>query len=333
MGRAASAVAAARRSDAGKAPGAPAGGKRGKATTSKGKAPLRHVSSEAQASELRAKALKIERQLRELFPAPPIPLEHRDAFQLLCAVMLSAQSTDKKVNEVTPELFRRFGTAAKMSAAAVEEVQHIIRQVGLAPTKAKNLVKMATMLQEQYEGQVPDSMEELEKLPGVGHKTAGVVMIQAFDGVAFPVDTHIHRLAARWGLSDGSSVEQVEADLKELFPQHTWKALHLQIIYYGREYGKAQQVYPFDGPICSWAGLKDPPQTTPAGKKKFAGGAPTRVEGGKEGKSAKRKLTMAPADSDQPAGSSHTAARVKKEAPPRDPAPPPRRSTRRRAQR
>lgn len=182
------------------------------------------------------RAAFIDRRLAELYPDPPIPLAHKDAFTLLVAVMLSAHTTDRSVNSVTPELFAVADTPEKMMRLPVAEIQRIIRPVGLSPTKAKNLSAMARMLVEKHGGKVPRSFEELEALPGVGHKTASVVMIQAFGVPAFPVDTHIHRLAQRWGLTSGQSVEQTERDLKQLFPQEHWIKLHLQFIYYGREH-------------------------------------------------------------------------------------------------
>jgi endonuclease-3 len=193
------------------------------------------------------RAAIVDRRLAELYPDPPIPLAHRDAYTLLVAVMLSAHTTDRSVNSVTPELFARADTPAKMAALPVAEIQRIIRPVGLSPTKAKNLSAMARLLVEKHGGQVPRSFEELEALPGVGHKTASVVMVQAFDTPAFPVDTHIHRLAQRWGLSDGRSVEQTEADLKKLFPREHWSKLHLRFIYYGREHCTARGC---DGTTC-----------------------------------------------------------------------------------
>lgn len=178
--------------------------------------------------------------LQALYPEPPIPLDHRDPFTLLVAVLLSAQSTDKKVNELTPALFARGGTPEAMSQLSVDEILEIIRPLGLAPQKAKALAGLARRLVHDFDGEVPASFAELESLPGVGHKTASVVMAQAFGHPAFPVDTHIHRLAQRWGLSDGSSVTKTERDLKRLFPEAAWNRLHLQIIYYGREHCTAR---------------------------------------------------------------------------------------------
>jgi len=202
------------------------------------------------------KASRIAAQLQELYPEPPIPLSHVDPYTLLVAVMLSAQTTDVKVNQVTPALFRRAPDAKAMAALEVDEILILIREIGLAPTKAKNLKRMGELLLERHGGEVPRSFEELEALPGVGHKTASVVMSQAFGEPAFAVDTHIHRLAARWGLSNGKSVEQTERDLKALFPRESWNALHLQIIYFGREHCPARGHDLSKCPICGWAASK-----------------------------------------------------------------------------
>ncbi len=180
------------------------------------------------------------KELENLYSNPPIPLHHSDAFTLLIAVLLSAQSTDKKVNEITPDLFARASNAKAMSRLEVDEIKEIIRQIGLSNTKAKNIKRLSEILVEKYDGIVPSTFEELEALPGVGHKTASVVMAQAFGHPAFPVDTHIHRLMHRWKLSNGKSVEQTEKDAKRLFPKESWNKLHLQIIYYGREYSPAR---------------------------------------------------------------------------------------------
>jgi endonuclease-3 len=204
------------------------------------------------------KADRIRAILDEIYPAAaiPIPLAHVDPFTLLVAVVLSAQTTDKKVNEVTPALFARAGAPAAMAALEVEEIRHLIRQIGLAGQKAKSLKGLSRILVEKHGGEVPRTLEELEELPGVGHKTASVVLNQAFGLAAFPVDTHIHRLAARWGLSDGKSVEKTERDLKRVFPEETWGKVHLQIIYFGREYCPALW-HDLDAcPICSWAASK-----------------------------------------------------------------------------
>ncbi|MFV0304077.1 MAG: endonuclease III [Moheibacter sp.] len=179
-------------------------------------------------------------ELEKLYPNPPIPLDHTDSFTLLISVLLSAQTTDKKVNEVTPELYAKANNAKAMSRLEVEEIKEFIRQIGLSNTKAKNIKKLSEILVEKYNGEVPSTFEELEALPGVGHKTASVVMSQAFGFPAFPVDTHIHRLMHRWKLSNGKSVEQTEKDAKRLFPKELWNKLHIQIIYYGREYSPAR---------------------------------------------------------------------------------------------
>jgi endonuclease-3 len=202
------------------------------------------------------KADKIRVQLAELYPAPPVPLDHQDPFTLLVAVMLSAQTTDARVNMVTPALFAKAPDARRMAALPVEQILAFIRTCGLAPTKARNLGALARMLVERHDGEVPADFSALEALPGVGHKTASVVMAQAFHVPAFPVDTHIHRLAARWGLSDGSNVVKTEADLKAVFPREHWNALHLQIIYFGREHCPALRHEPARCPICSWAGVR-----------------------------------------------------------------------------
>ena len=199
------------------------------------------------------KARRIAEILDELFPSVDIPLEHRDPFTLLVAVVLSAQTTDKLVNEVTPALFARAATPEQMAALPVEEIRNFIRRIGLTDAKAKNIKRLSELLLERHGGQVPRTMAELEDLPGVGHKTASVVMSQAFGLPAFAVDTHIHRLAARWGLSSGKNVEQTERDLKRLFPEEAWGTVHLQIIYFGRKYCPALY-HDLDGcPICAWA--------------------------------------------------------------------------------
>ena len=202
------------------------------------------------------KAERILNQLQALYPEIPVPLDHTDPYTLLVAVMLSAQTTDKKVNEVTPALFRRADTAAEMSMVPVEDIRELIRTVGLAPTKAKNLQALSRMICEEFGGDIPADLEALERLPGVGHKTASVVVAQAFGIPAFPVDTHIHRLAARWGLSNGSTVERTEKDLKRVFPKEHWNDLHLQIIFFGREYCPARHHDLTQCPICSWASTK-----------------------------------------------------------------------------
>jgi endonuclease-3 len=202
------------------------------------------------------KAEKIVDLLEGLYPEVPIPLDHSDPFTLLVAVVLSAQTTDKKVNEVTPSLFARAPGAAEMAQLEVDEVRELIRAIGLAPQKAKALVGLSNDILSKFGGEVPRTFEELESMPGVGHKTASVVMSQAFGVPAFPVDTHIHRLAARWGLSDGKNVEKTERDLKALFPRELWNKLHLQIIFFGREYCPARGHDLSACPICGWAATK-----------------------------------------------------------------------------
>ena len=194
--------------------------------------------------------------LDEMYPETPVPLDHRNPFELLIAVLMSAQTTDLKVNEVTPALFEAGPTPAAMAALDVDVIQSLIRYVGLAPTKAKNIKRLSEMLLEHHDGQVPATFEALEALPGVGHKTAGVVMAQAFGVPAFPIDTHIHRLAARWGLSNGTNVERTERDLKAVFPKKSWNDLHLQIIFFGREHCPARWHDLSTCPICSWAATK-----------------------------------------------------------------------------
>jgi len=200
------------------------------------------------------KAYKIGKMLDKFYPETPVPLDHRDPYTLLVAVMLSAQTTDKKVNEVTPTLFSHADTPEKMSSLSVEFIQKTIKEIGLAPTKAKNLKKMAGQLIEG--GGVRPDWKYLESLAGVGHKTASVVMAQSYGIPAFPVDTHIHRLAARWGLSKANNVEVTERDLKRLWPEETWNSRHLQIIFFGREYCPARNHNLNTCPICSWAATK-----------------------------------------------------------------------------
>ena len=178
--------------------------------------------------------------LERLYPETPVPLDHTDPYTLLIAVLLSAQCTDERVNKITPTLFERARTPQEMVTLSVEEIREIIKPCGLSPFKSKAIHGLSEILIEKYEGEVPQSFEELEALPGVGHKTASVVMSQAFGVPAFPVDTHIHRLATRWKLTNGKNVEQTEKDLKRLFPKETWNKLHLQIIFFGREYCPAR---------------------------------------------------------------------------------------------
>lgn len=203
------------------------------------------------------KAAFAAKTLAKLYPHPAIPLDHTDAYTLLVAVVLSAQCTDKKVNEVTPLLFAKARTPQQMVKLDVDEIRAIIRPCGLSPAKSRAIHGLSRLLIERHHGQVPRTFAELEALPGVGHKTASVVMVQAFHTPAFPVDTHIHRLAWRWGLSDGSSVERTEADLKRLFPEKDWADLHLRIIYFGREYCPAKGHDPRKCPICSVIGRKE----------------------------------------------------------------------------
>ncbi|KAK9818316.1 hypothetical protein WJX72_010483 [[Myrmecia] bisecta] len=190
-----------------------------------------------------------------LYEDPPCPLDYQTPFQLLVAVILSAQSTDKKVNEITPALFALAPDAQAMAALEVSYIEAVIKQIGLAPTKAKNISNMSKRLVEVHGGEVPGTFEELEQLAGVGHKTASVVLAVAFKVATFPVDTHIHRLAQRWGLTSGKNVEQSEADLKVLFREETWNPLHLRIIYFGREHCKAAPHDPTVCPICMWAAV------------------------------------------------------------------------------
>ena len=191
--------------------------------------------------KLKQKVEYIASKLEELYPNPEIPLDHENNFTFLIAVMLSAQSTDKKVNEITPKLFSKANTPEKMDRLKVNEIRDYIREIGLAPTKAKNIKKTSQLLIEKHHGKVPKTFEELEELPGVGHKTASVIMSQAFGQPAFPVDTHIHRLAYRWKLSNGKNVQSTERDLKRKFDQRLWNKLHLQMIFYGREFCQARK--------------------------------------------------------------------------------------------
>ncbi len=205
------------------------------------------------------KAEKVEfviQTLESLYPEPPIPLNHADPYTLLVAVLLSAQCTDERVNKVTPALFDLAATPQTMAQQDVDDIRAIIRPCGLSPRKSQAISQLSKILTEEYEGRVPASFEALEALPGVGHKTASVVMAQAFGVPAFPVDTHIHRLAFRWALSTGKNVERTEQDLKRLFPREKWNALHLQIIYFGREYCPARGHNPHECPICSRIGRK-----------------------------------------------------------------------------
>lgn len=211
------------------------------------------VAQPASDEALAQKCKRIQQILDDLYPAPPVPLDHSDAFTLLIAVLLSAQCTDVRVNTVTPALFELARTPQQMALQAEEAIYAIIRPCGLAPQKAKAIKGLSELLLLRHGGEVPDDLQALEALPGVGHKTAQVVVSQAFGQPAFPVDTHIHRLATRWGLTNGKSVEQTERDCKRLFPQGQWNKLHLQIIFFGRGHCPARGHDPANCPICSWA--------------------------------------------------------------------------------
>lgn len=202
------------------------------------------------------KASFISDKLESLYPETPIPLDHKDAYTLLVAVLLSAQCTDERVNKVTPALFELADNPYDMSLKDVEIIKNIIRPCGLSPRKSQAISDLSKIIIEKHNGEVPQNFEDLEALPGVGHKTASVVMSQAFGVPAFPVDTHIHRLAQRWGLTSGKNVVQTEADLKKLFPKSSWNKLHLQIIFFGREYCQARAHQLEMCPICSVVGIK-----------------------------------------------------------------------------
>jgi endonuclease-3 len=199
---------------------------------------------------LRERVQYIDRTLNELYPQPPIPLDHQDEYTLLVAVLLSAQCTDERVNKITPSLFELADNPTDMAKQSVDQINAIVRPCGLAPRKAQAIRNLSSILINEYGGKVPSSFEELESLPGVGHKTASVVMSQAFNYPAFPVDTHIHRLAQRWKLTSGKSVVQTERDLKRHFAKERWNALHLQIIYYGREHCSARSCFGLECQIC-----------------------------------------------------------------------------------
>ncbi|MES2629614.1 MAG: endonuclease III [Bacteroidota bacterium] len=194
--------------------------------------------------------------LERLYPTVPIPLDHKDPYTLLIAVLLSAQCTDERVNQITPHLFKRADNPFDMIKLSIEDIREIIRPCGLSPAKSKAIFNLSHILIDKYQGEVPQTFEALEELPGVGHKTASVVMSQAFGFPAFPVDTHIHRLAHRWGLTSGKNVTQTEADCKKLFPKATWNKLHLQIIFFGRQYCPARGHKTEECPICSVVGNK-----------------------------------------------------------------------------
>lgn len=212
----------------------------------------------------RERADWIAAELEKRFPAPPIPLDHQDSYTLLVAVLLSAQCTDVRVNQVTPKLFARADNPADMAEVPVEEIEAIVRPCGLAPMKAKGISGLSRIIMEKHNGEVPRTMEELEALPGVGHKTASVLMVQAFGQPAFPVDTHIHRLAQRWELTSGKNVVQTEKDLKRVFPESLWHDLHLQIIYYGREVCPARGC---DGLRCEFCQTLFPDRKRPRKRK------------------------------------------------------------------
>jgi endonuclease-3 len=242
---------------------------------------------------LEEKALRIVEILDKLYPKPDIPLVHEDAFTLLISVLLSAQTTDKKVNQVTPALFAKAKTPEDMAKLSVEEILSFIKSVNLAPTKARNIKALSEMLIKKHNGKVPQSFEELEEFPGVGHKTASVVMSQAFGHNAFPIDTHIHRLAHRWGLSNGSNVVNTEADLKRIFDSSLWNRLHLQIIYFGREHCPALRHDQSKCLICSWAAVKTEPVAAP--KKKATPKRKTATKAKTKPKTTQKKQTKKPA--------------------------------------
>ena len=211
------------------------------------------------------KAQEISRILNRIYRKVPIPLNHKNKFELVVAVLLSAQCTDERVNQVTPILFKKANTATKMTKVSKKTIYNIIRPCGLAPQKSKAIFELSRILVKKFKGNVPESFEELENLPGVGHKTASVVMSQGFGHPAFPVDTHIHRLAQRWGLTNGKNVVQTEKDLKYLFPKKSWNKLHLQIIFYGREFCQARSCYGLECEICK---VCNPKRKTPIKTKK-----------------------------------------------------------------
>jgi len=211
------------------------------------------------------KAGQVLKILNRIYKKVPIPLNHKNKFELVIAVLLSAQCTDERVNQVTPILFKKANTAIKMTKIPKKTIYKIIRPCGLAPQKSKAIFELSRILVKKFKGKVPESFEELEKLPGVGHKTASVVMSQGFGHPAFPVDTHIHRLAQRWGLTNGKNVVQTEKDLKNLFPKKSWNKLHLQIIFYGRQYCQARSCYGLECEICR---VCNPKRKTPIKTKK-----------------------------------------------------------------
>ncbi|MDC3083492.1 endonuclease III [Pelagibacteraceae bacterium] len=211
------------------------------------------------------KAQEVSKILNRIYKKVPIPLSHKNKFELVVAVLLSAQCTDERVNQVTPTLFKKANSAIKMTKLPKKTIYNIIRPCGLAPQKSKAIFELSRILVKKFKGKVPESFEELEKLPGVGHKTASVVMSQGFGHQAFPVDTHIHRLAQRWGLTNGKNVVQTEKDLKHLFPKKSWNKLHLQIIFYGREFCQARSCYGLECEICR---VCNPKRKTPIKTKK-----------------------------------------------------------------
>ncbi len=212
------------------------------------------------------RAAIILKNLNKIYPNTPIPLKHRNTYELLIAVLLSAQCTDERVNKITPNLFLKANNPLDMSKLNTEEIYKIIKPCGLAPKKSRAISNLSKIIYKDFNGKVPESFEELEKLPGVGHKTASVVMSQGFGHPAFPVDTHIHRLAQRWGLTSGKNVVQTEKDLKNIFPKKSWNKLHLQIIFYGREYCKARSCFGLSCKICTlcYPGRKKPVKTKKA---------------------------------------------------------------------
>ena len=211
------------------------------------------------------KAQQVSKILNRIYKRVQVPLNHKNKFELVVAVLLSAQCTDERVNQVTPTLFKKANTAIKMTKVPKKTIYNIIRPCGLAPQKSKAIFELSRILVKKFKGKVPESFEELEKLPGVGHKTASVVMSQGFGHPAFPVDTHIHRLAQRWGLTNGKNVVQTEKDLKYLFPKKSWNKLHLQIIFYGREFCQARSCYGLECEICR---VCNPKRKTPIKTKK-----------------------------------------------------------------
>lgn len=254
------------------------------------------------------KATRIQAILDELYPDPPVPLDHKDPFTLLVAVLLSAQTTDARVNIVTPDLFAKADNPHDMAKLSVEEILDSIRTCGLAPGKAKRIKGLSEILVERYDGEVPEDFEALEALPGVGHKTASVVMAQAFGVPAFPVDTHIHRLAERWGLSDGSKVEKTEADLKKLFAPERWNDVHLQIIFFGREHCPARGHDMSQCPICGWAASKSRIERDGRDKAEAKAAAKAKSKSAAKSKAATKAKTAAKSKS---ATRAKTAAKSK----------------------